>query len=79
MSTSSGAYDDPKANIVIADGKDFVANCTDKFDVIISDSTDPIGPGKAAGRWSIRVNGNWRITFEFRDGNAYILDYEDYH
>lgn len=35
--------------------------------------------GKAAGRWSIRVNGNWRITFEFRDGNAYILDYEDYH
>lgn len=35
--------------------------------------------GKAAGRWSIWVNGNWRITFEFRDGNAYILDYEDYH
>jgi toxin HigB-1 len=35
--------------------------------------------GKAKGRWSIWVNGNWRITFEFRDGNAYILDYEDYH
>ncbi len=30
-------------------------------------------------RWSISVNGNWRITFEFKDGNAYILDYEDYH
>lgn len=29
--------------------------------------------------WSITVNGNWRITFEFRDGNAYILNYEDYH
>jgi spermidine synthase len=43
---SDGAYDDPKANIVIADGKDFVANCTDKFDIIISDSTDPIGPGE---------------------------------
>jgi len=43
---SDGAYDSPKANIVIADGKDFVANCTDKFDVIISDSTDPIGPGE---------------------------------
>ena len=25
------------------------------------------------------VNGNWRVTFEFRDGNAYVLDYEDYH
>jgi len=24
-------------------------------------------------------NGNWRLTFEFSDGNAYILDYEDYH
>lgn len=30
-------------------------------------------------RWSIWVNGNWRLTFEFRDGHAYILDYEDYH
>ena len=35
--------------------------------------------GKLKGRWSISVSGNWRITFEFRDGNAYILDYEDYH
>ncbi len=35
--------------------------------------------GKLRGRWSISVSGNWRITFEFRDGNAYILDYEDYH
>ncbi|MCG8392433.1 MAG: type II toxin-antitoxin system RelE/ParE family toxin [Pseudomonadales bacterium] len=35
--------------------------------------------GKDKGRWSIWVNGNWRITFEFRDGNAYVLDYEDYH
>jgi proteic killer suppression protein len=35
--------------------------------------------GGMAGRWSIWVNGNWRMTFEFRDGNAYVLDYEDYH
>ena len=35
--------------------------------------------GALKGRWSITVNGNWRITFEFRDGNAYVLDYEDYH
>ena len=31
------------------------------------------------GIWSITVNGNWRITFEFIDGNAFILNYEDYH
>ncbi|MDT0499309.1 type II toxin-antitoxin system RelE/ParE family toxin [Algiphilus sp. W345] len=35
--------------------------------------------GTDKGRWSIWVNGNWRITFEFRDGHAYVLDYEDYH
>ena len=28
---------------------------------------------------SVKVNGNWRVTFEFIDSNAYILDYEDYH
>jgi len=35
--------------------------------------------GRAKKRWSICVSGNWRLTFEFRDGNAYVLDYEDYH
>ena len=35
--------------------------------------------GGDKGRWSVWVNGNWRITFEFKDGNAFILDYEDYH
>lgn len=35
--------------------------------------------GNRDGIWSITVNGNWRITFEFIDGNAFILNYEDYH
>ncbi len=35
--------------------------------------------GKRQNVWSITVNGNWRVTFEFEDGNAYILNYEDYH
>ena len=35
--------------------------------------------GSDRGRWSIWVNGNWRLTFEFQDGQAYIRDYEDYH
>lgn len=43
---SAGAFEHPKANVVIADGVDFVNECTEKFDVIISDSTDPIGPGE---------------------------------
>ena len=35
--------------------------------------------GGAVGRWAISVSGNWRLTFEFRDGNSHVLDYEDYH
>ena len=35
--------------------------------------------GEMKGRWAISVNGNWRLTFEFKDGNVFILDYEDYH
>jgi proteic killer suppression protein len=29
--------------------------------------------------WSITVSGNWRITFQFKEGNVHIVDYEDYH
>lgn len=43
---SAGAYDDPRFDLVIADGMDYVRESTAKFDVIIVDSTDPIGPGE---------------------------------
>ena len=35
--------------------------------------------GAERGCWSIWVNGNWRVTFAFENGNAFVLDYEDYH
>ncbi|MFK7945410.1 MAG: polyamine aminopropyltransferase [Paracoccaceae bacterium] len=43
---SQGAFDDDRLNLVIADGADFMRECSEKFDVIIVDSTDPIGPGE---------------------------------
>ena len=43
---SCGTFEDPRLNLVIADGMRFVAPTEEKFDVIISDSTDPIGPGE---------------------------------
>ena len=43
---SAGAFNDPRLNLVIADGVDYVLNCQQQFDVIISDSTDPEGPGE---------------------------------
>ncbi|MBT5229479.1 MAG: polyamine aminopropyltransferase [Methylococcales bacterium] len=44
---SQGAYDDARVNIVINDGMAFVKETNERFDVIISDSTDPIGPGES--------------------------------
>ncbi|MBP0947300.1 polyamine aminopropyltransferase [Pseudomonas alliivorans] len=43
---SNGAFEDSRLNLVIDDGMRFVATTEEKFDVIISDSTDPIGPGE---------------------------------
>lgn len=44
---SAGAYDDPRFTLVIDDGVNFVNQTTQTFDVIISDCTDPIGPGES--------------------------------
>ena len=35
--------------------------------------------GKYRGRFLVRVNGNWRVTFKFDGPDASIVDYEDYH
>ena len=35
--------------------------------------------GQHKDTWTISVNGNWRGTFEFDHGDAYIVNYEDYH
>lgn len=35
--------------------------------------------GNKAGLYSVRVTGNWRITFKFENGDAHIVNYEDYH
>ena len=35
--------------------------------------------GKLKDIWSVKVSGNWRLTFRFEDGNAYVVNYQDYH
>lgn len=35
--------------------------------------------GNLAGHWSVTVNGNWRLTFRFEDGDAFLVNYQDYH
>lgn len=35
--------------------------------------------GSRKGEWSLKVSGNWRITFRFEDGHAFDVNLEDYH
>jgi len=35
--------------------------------------------GGLKGLWSVKVSGNWRVVFRFEDGNAFVVDYLDYH
>ncbi|MGL4767200.1 MAG: type II toxin-antitoxin system RelE/ParE family toxin [Formosimonas sp.] len=35
--------------------------------------------GDMAGHYAVWVSGNWRLTFKFENGNAVIVDYQDYH
>ncbi len=35
--------------------------------------------GSLGGHYSVFVNGNWRLTFRFDDGDAVLVDYQDYH
>ena len=35
--------------------------------------------GELAGLWSVKVNGNWRLTYGFEGEDAVLVDYQDYH
>lgn len=35
--------------------------------------------GNLAQHYAVTVNGNWRLTFKFEDGDAVLVDYQDYH
>jgi proteic killer suppression protein len=35
--------------------------------------------GKLKGLWAVKVSGNWRVIFRFERGNAWEVDYDDYH
>ena len=45
-SIGENVFDAPRARVVIADGAKYMAETEDKYDVVIVDSTDPIGPGE---------------------------------
>ena len=78
-------YDGSKQGIQPAQAQK-ISDILDRLDasVVIHDMAYPGSnlhglKGKLQNHWSIKVSGNWRITFKFIDGNAYVVDYQDYH
>ena len=43
---SAGAFSDPRSTVIVGDGTEYIADTDSQFDVIIIDSTDPVGPGE---------------------------------
>lgn len=35
--------------------------------------------GYTPPRYTVHVNGPWCVTFEFQNGDAYVVDFEQYH
>ena len=35
--------------------------------------------GNLKEHWSVKVSGNWRVTFRFEGKDAFLVDYRDYH
>jgi proteic killer suppression protein len=63
-----------------------IARILDRLDASISPSDMNLPgyrlhelKGKEAGTWSVTVNANWRITFEFEGQDAILVNYKDYH
>ena len=59
---SAGCFDDSRLEIVISDGADYVKTAGETFDVIIVDSTDPIGPGETLFTDSFYGHARSRLT-----------------
>src|SRR5690606_20146847 len=44
LTQTGRAFENPRLELIIGDGVEYANNCNEQFDVILVDSTDPIGP-----------------------------------
>lgn len=78
-------YDDTKKGIQIQHAQK-LGDILDRLDAV-KDAIDMKFPGsdlhqlkgKMRELWAVKVSGNWRIVFSFKEGNAYDINYTDYH
>jgi spermidine synthase len=46
VNAGGAIYKDLRAELIVADAAEYVKNTSQRFDVVIVDSTDPVGPGE---------------------------------
>ena len=79
-------FEDGMRRYVNANHVETLKDILDHLDAA-STSDDMFYPGsgchllqpKQEGRWAVKVSENWRVTFRFENGDAYEVNYEDYH
>ncbi|MCP5046147.1 MAG: peptidase [bacterium] len=69
----------PKHSQKIADILDRLNASTEIKDMNYPGSNLHPLKGNLKDHWSVKVSGNWRITFKFMKGDAYVANYQDYH
>ena len=56
------AFEDPRVRVVIADGAKFIQETEEHYDLILVDSTDPVGPGKVLFSAAFYADCKVRLT-----------------
>ncbi len=74
----SGLTDDDLKTPPTKTGNQYT-NAKDKKTKEIWAIIEPNYKGELKGYWAVTITGNYRIVFQFEDGNVYLLDYVDYH
>jgi proteic killer suppression protein len=71
---------------ILPDHADKIARILDRLDASIAPADMNLPgyrlhelKGQEAGTWSVTVNANWRVTFQFEGQDAVVVDYRDYH
>ena len=71
---------------ILPDHADKIARVLDRLDASISPADMNLPgyrlhelKGQETGTWSVTINANWRITFQFEGQDAVVVDYRDYH
>jgi proteic killer suppression protein len=63
----------------VADILDIIDAATEIGDINFPGSYLHLLQPKKDKIWAVTVSGGWRITFKFDNGDAYIIDYKNYH